>query len=661
MSVDEVGSASLVICVVGAGPRGVSVVERVCANAALAPGAPVVVHLVDAVCDGGGRVWRTAQPGELLMNTVASQVTMFTDDSVDCRGPVVTGPSLYDWARVVMVMDGLDEYPETVHAEARRLTPDSYPSRSFYGHYVGWVLRRVVSTAPARVSVVSHRRVAVALDDNVDGTQVVTLDDGTRLGDVDVVVLAQGHVGMEPAEPERALLRFAGERGLRYFPPGNPADVDLSRIRAGESVALRGMGLNFFDYLALLTVGRGGTFRRASGRLKYRPSGREPLMYAGSRRGIPYHARGENQKGASGRHEPMFLTPEVIRWFRSRVADGKPLRFRRDLWPLITREVQLAYHRTLLTERDGAAAGDAFARDYVALAELDVDGLSESALLDRYRVAPVHRWNWDRVTRPWGPRFFRDHDEYLRWLLGYLAEDVAQAKLGNVRGPLKAAVDVLRDLRNEIRLVVDHGGLSGSSYRDELEQWYNPLNAFLSIGPPVRRIEEMIALIEAGVLRVLPPGMVAGPAPSGRKFRVGATSLPGTHYDVTTLVEARLPENDIARTTDPLLRYLVSTGQGRGYRIPEGDHTPAVAYETGGLMVTPRPYRLVDVTGRAHPKRFAFGVPTETVHWLTAAGIRPGVNSVILGDADAIARAALAMDQPDALSETRPRREENRP
>jgi len=34
-------------------------------------------------------------------------------------------------------------------------------------------------------------------------------------------------------------------------------------------------------------------------------------------------------------------------------------------------------------------------------------------------------------------------------------------------------------------------------------------------------------------------------------------------------------------------------------------------------------------------------VPTESVHWVTAAGIRPGVNSVILGDADAIARSSL--------------------
>jgi hypothetical protein len=65
---------------------------------------------------------------------------------------------------------------------------------------------------------------------------------------------------------------------------------------------------------------------------------------------------------------------------------------------------------------------------------------------------------------------------------------VRQARQGNVSGPLKAALDVLRDLRNEVRLAVDHGGLDGASYRDELTAWYTPFNAFLSIGPPASRI-----------------------------------------------------------------------------------------------------------------------------------------------------------------------------
>lgn len=59
--------------------------------------------------------------------------------------------------------------------------------------------------------------------------------------------------------------------------------------------------------------------------------------------------------------------------------------------------------------------------------------------------------------------------------------------------------------------------------------------------------------------------------------------------------------------------------------------------------MTERPYHLLDGRGRAHPRRFAYGVPTEAVHWVTAAGIRPGVDSVTLGDSDAIARTVLAL------------------
>lgn len=38
-------------------------------------------------------------------------------------------------------------------------------------------------------------------------------------------------------------------------------------------------------------------------------------------------------------------------------------------------------------------------------------------------------------------------------------------------------------------------------------------------------------------------------------------------------------------------------------------------------------------------------MPTESVHWVTAAGIRPGVGSVTLEDSDAIAAAVLALPE----------------
>jgi hypothetical protein len=97
---------------------------------------------------------------------------------------------------------------------------------------------------------------------------------------------------------------------------------------------------------------------------------------------------------------------------------------------------------------------------------------------------------------------------------------------------------------------------------------------------------------------------------------------------------------NMCRATDPLLRHLYATGQCRWHVIPDPGGVP---HESGGLAVTERPYRLVDAAGMPHPARYALGVPTESVHWVTAAGIRPAVNSVTLADSDAVALTVLGL------------------
>jgi hypothetical protein len=638
------------IAVVGLGPRGLSVVERLCANATvlLPAGDELCLHLVDPHAGNGGRVWRADQDPVLLMNTVAAQISMFLDDSVECSGPVLPGPSLYEWARFLVLMGPPAGTPEWVRREAARLGPDSYPSRSFYGQYLQWTLDRLIGTAPSNVTVRLHADSVLDLRDAPDGGQVIRLTGGATIEELDAVVLSQGHLPTRPSRSEEALRRFAAEHGLRYVPPANPADVDLSGIPPGEVVLLRGMGLNFFDHMALLTLGRGGSFARdANGVLRYRRSGREPTLVAGSRRGLPYHARGENQKGAWGRHQPLFLTPDVIRGLRARADHGHPVNFRREVWPLIDREVRAVYYATLVRERNCPCAAESFLPHFVDLAaeqHAAADPFAgrpsgpERALLSSVGIAEDEVWDWRRIARPYAGEPLRGTDDYRAWLRRHLDNDVAEARLGNVSGALKAALDVLRDLRNEIRQVVDHGGLSGDSYRDDLQRWYMPLNAFLSIGPPVQRIEELGALIDAGVVAVLGPEIVVEPDAATGRFLAGSALLPDERVAARTLIEARLPDTDLRRTTDPLMRNLLARGEARLHRIPI---LGGGSFPTGGLAVTRRPYRMINEAGRAHPRRFAFGVPTETVHWITAAGIRPGVNSVILGDADAVARAAL--------------------
>ncbi|MER7705239.1 FAD/NAD(P)-binding protein [Kitasatospora sp. NPDC097605] len=630
----------LQICVIGAGPRGLSVLERLCANERSRPaGATVTVHMVDPAPPGAGRVWRTDQSRHLLMNTVASQITVYTDDSVRIEGPVEPGPSLYEWARTLAHEGSSPDRParhdDQTLAEAADLGPNTYPTRAFYGQYLHDAFRAVVAAAPPTVTVRVHRSRAVAMADAhgfPGGPQGIRLEDGTRLNRLDAIVLAQGHVPARLTPREARTASLARIHHLDYVTPANPADVHVT-TRPGQRVLLRGLGLNFFDHMALFTLGRGGHFERVDGALVYRPSGTEPKLYATSRRGIPYHARGENEKGASGRHLPRLLTTEVVAALRERARRGEPVRFATDLWPLVSREVEAVYYGALLTAKARGAERADFTDRFLTAAD-------PAAVLDAHDLPPAERWSWDRLSRPYAGREFTSRADFRDWLLGHLRRDVAEARAGNLSGPLKAALDVLRDLRNEIRLAVDHSGIEGASYRDDLDGWYTPLNAFLSIGPPAERIEQLIALIEAGVLELLGPGTEIRIDPVDPAFTAHSTAVPGPPVRASVLVEARLPEPDLRRTDDPLLRHLLDTEQCAPYRIP-GE--PGGSYQTGGLAVTERPYRLLDARGRAHPRRFAYGVPTESVHWVTAAGIRPGVDSVTLGDSDAIARAVLAL------------------
>ncbi|MFM6851617.1 MAG: FAD/NAD(P)-binding protein, partial [Terrabacter sp.] len=169
------------IVVVGAGPRALGLVERLGANAAelLPPGERVELHVIDPHPPGGGRIWRTAQSSLLWMNSEAQDVTVFTDASVTCEGPVVDGPSLAQWAA-----------GEEASPAAADLGPRSFAPRVVQADYLVWAWRRALAALPQGVTVEVHDDRAVSVDDRA-GTQRVTLAGGASVV-ADVVVLAQG-------------------------------------------------------------------------------------------------------------------------------------------------------------------------------------------------------------------------------------------------------------------------------------------------------------------------------------------------------------------------------------------------------------------------------------------------------------------------------------
>ncbi len=220
--------APVVLAVVGAGPRATGLLERIAANAPELWDSrrALHIHLIDPHPPGPGRIWRHEQSGLLRMNSMAEDVTMFTDESSTVEGPVRPGPSLAEWAaqfsgrgpRHAPYAEPAD--PEVL-AELRALDPADFPTRRAQSAYLDWVFRRVLTELPASVTVEWHRTTATAVTGPPDGPQQVRLADRATALTADLVVLAQGHIGAEPAAEHRAFAGFA--RPARPLPP--PAGV----------------------------------------------------------------------------------------------------------------------------------------------------------------------------------------------------------------------------------------------------------------------------------------------------------------------------------------------------------------------------------------------------------------------------------------------------
>jgi uncharacterized NAD(P)/FAD-binding protein YdhS len=87
------------VAIVGMGPRGLSVFERLLVRlCAQPPSIPVVIWAIEPVEHGPGRVWRTDQPGWLTMNATAGEVTVLSPDNhvLDPSAPVAA-PSFAQW------------------------------------------------------------------------------------------------------------------------------------------------------------------------------------------------------------------------------------------------------------------------------------------------------------------------------------------------------------------------------------------------------------------------------------------------------------------------------------------------------------------------------------------------------------------------------------
>lgn len=622
------------IAVIGSGPRGVAVLERLAMRLrAEAGGHPVTIHVLDAVEVGAGRIWRTDQEDHFTMNTVTEQVTMFSGPPDSGPARPGAGPALDQW----MASERLPA-SEPVGPGA-----DRFASRLTYGHYLRFVYRSIADRLPAHVRLVSQCTTVTSLDPLPEGGYRLALGAARELY-ADSVLLATGHPRLAPDEEEQHLLDFASRHpGARYLRGDSAADMELAEaVPPGTTVAVKGMGLSFYDVMLSLTVARGGVFERdGGGTMTYRPSGAEPMLVAGSRSGLPIPARGRNQKPPKHAHRPVFMTPERVRAAQERRRErtgSAQLDFGEDIRPWVDLEVDHVHLTTHVRARSGEGAAERFSRAYVraVLAGEDV-----GPLLREVGVDDVPPLDMERRARPFEGEEYTGPDQWRDRLLAEVRSDLAEAELGNVDGPLKAALDVLRDIRGVLRPGIDFAGLTPESYREAFLGRYVPANALLSAGPPIPRVEQLVALVEAGLLEVAGPDTRFGTDEARGRFTVESPRVPGSRRLAEVLVDARIPSPRLGRDASALFRHLRARGMVRESVVPgvggELDH------RAGGLDVDPESYRVVDARGTARGGLYALGIPTEHTRWFTQVGSsRPGHRTLFHQDADTVARGLLA-------------------
>ena len=332
------------------------------------------------------------------------------------------------------------------------------------------------------------RRRALDIEATPYGRESVHTDNGARI-DVDHVILTLGHTQEAAARAEVGALATSPYPVERY----------LVTVSPREKVAIEGMGLVALDAVAALTVGLGGRFTtEQSGKLRYHPSGREPTLYLFSRSGFPYCAKSIGTADPVGGYKPAICTAEAVRGLRQSNGDGpgRPIDASKELLPLVFAEISLRYYAHSAHLEHGPDASAQVRDKLVAAWEAGTFDQACAGYAMAYGAFDAAELFFigEGTT-------YLDRKEYESQVYAAIEADVNEALVPSGASPLKAAFETLRALRDILRSAVEFKGLTLTSHR----YFQSCLQGRLArpvAGPPVFRSQQLLALMDADVVRL---------------------------------------------------------------------------------------------------------------------------------------------------------------
>jgi len=538
-------------------------------------------------------VYDTSQPDYLLLNNPCGELSLYPFQSEPDQPSY--GVGLYNWA----VRRGYRWVGDrcVIDPTGRPIEPHHFLPRRLMGEYLQWFYRALLAGAPSNVHIVHHPAAAIDVVARRNSEEVHLANGGTVVADH--VIVTSGHTANYGADDIG--------RALDPYPVGRYVDS----IPIDSTVAVSGMGLVAVDVVTALTLGRGGKFVEDGANLRYRPSGREPRVQLFCRSGLPFTAKSVTGRDRSDVYKPLICTDEALDALSGRAIGRRRLvDLRSELLPLLFAEMYSRYYAQVAFQTSGARADGAAVREQLR------DAWTQNRF-DAELVRLAERFgSFDAEGLFFGhqPKYSCS-DDYERFVYQSLADDLREAEVPDGASPVKSASQVFRLFRDKMRTVVERGGLSLDSYLDFNADVCSRIHRLVA-GPPALRTRQILALMDAGVVR-----MPYGPAPArGRavtdldptaaRTRISSTAFEQPYVEnVDVLIRGHLEEPRIAGSASQLLTQLYNRGRVSQFRYGE------VAVGSVDLTADSHP---IDIEGRPQTRISMFGVLTEGVRHFTA-------------------------------------------
>ncbi|MBX8574151.1 FAD/NAD(P)-binding protein [Pseudomonas cichorii] len=488
------------IAIIGMGSRGLSILEQLIGMARHDREQHWLIEVFDPQAPGSG-LHLAEQPDYLMLNTMAGQLSAFSSAFPVCEP---AGMTFLQWCTAHGVR--LDERGHISDDEhARPIEFGDFVPRKLLGRYLQDSYRFLLEQCPAHVQVRHCAQEVIACQPLPDAPGFRLQTANGRPFTTEAVFLTSGHVSEMCAEQA-----------------------------TGERVAIEGLGLTAMDTVAALTQGRGGRYERDAGFAgwRYLPSGREPQIYLFSRSGLAFHARPQWSPASGATLPRLFFTAQAIETLRQQSATGQ-LDFQRDILPLIEDEMRGVFYQA----RVRLEAPEQLASFQQRLRDAD-----EPQVRDRLFARLAGEWG-EFEPEQWLPtrRWAGQADDYSQWYRDWIEHDLALSRRGAAQSPVKQALEVWRDYRDLLRMLVDRNGLTPASTLEFYGTWAGLSNRLVG-GPQKERYEDLLALMDAGVVQVLPPMEKAGCSDFGR------------------VINARVPHSGLSRNPQGLIGDLQRQG-----------------------------------------------------------------------------------------------------